>query len=217
MKQLFLVIFMFFLSLSAYAQDPGMQTAAADTSRVMLHRRLAHLMMDKQKLTEQEKVWLLSNIDGADRNAEWDRYRNNRNTGTAVAIGGYSVAALSGAASFVYLFAGIFGGAFAAVLTGGDEEATQNATKEAFNTAGVFGVVALGSAVIGSAGLPIAIVNGRRMNKIVNDYNSATQYNTLPAPAQEQPALTLSLIPATRPAVPGQNGAFIGIGLGVNF
>lgn len=204
------------MSFAAYAQTASEETDAADTTSALLQRRLGHLRMNKQKLSDPEKVWVLSNINGMDRNAEWDKYLNNRNVGAGLMIGGYSIAALSGTAAFVYMLAGVLGGAFAAVLTGGDEEATNNATKDAFNTAGILGGVTLGAAAIGTAGLPLLIVNGRKMSKIVDDYNADPQHNLLPAPGQEQ-QLTISLIPASRPLVPGQSGAFFGIGVGVNF
>lgn len=220
MKQLFLILAMLCLSIGAYAQTEVAAESVPDTSRVLLQRRLGHLRMDKTKLTDPEKVWILSNINGVDYNAEWDHYRGNRNVGAGLVIGGYSIAALSGSVAFVYMLAGVFGGAFAAVLSGGDEEATQNATKDVFNTAGKYGAVALGAAAIGSAGLPLLIVNGRKMSKIVNEYNSATEYNTLPIPESEQQKLTISLIPASRPSMPGisgQGGYFFGVGVGINF
>ena len=218
MKPFLLLLLLACLPMRAYAQDTRDDASVPDTSRVLLQRRLGHLRMDKNRLTDDEKVWILSNIDGVDCNAEWDALRHKRNIGAGMVIGGYSVATVTAAAAFVYLFAGVLGGAIAAVITCGNEEATQNATEEPVNTAGALGLVCLGSAAVGTAGLPLLIVNSRKMSKIVAGYNSASQYNTLPV--SDTRTMTVSLIPATRPGIQnpsGQSGNFIGLGVGLNF
>ena len=193
MKRWMLILFFLTLSLAASAQ--------------YINRKGGNLVQDGQKLSKEEAQTLLSDINGTDYNAVWKDYNGWRKTGLGLTIGG-GVAIVGGFTSFLMgtlvSVVGVAVGATAGAI-GGSEGAQAGA--EAGAKAGVplmtGGAIAagVGAAALG-AGIPVLVVNSRRMNRIVREYNS-----TLPEPVPaEDPVVEVAFGPAPS-----------GIGLTISF
>lgn len=149
---------------------------------------------DKVKLTEEEKLAVLMDLGGEESVMEWNRYARNRNLGMGLTIGG-SVTAGAGAVMFVgtglvYVIVMMFGAATSAVVVGGVTGDSEAAQESANNTAEDIGKqfapwfvcegVAVGVGALAAAtGIPILVVNSKKMNAMVGEYNKSRGYATL--------------------------------------
>lgn len=159
------------LSIAAFAQFNDSEFSG------VLERHRAGMKMDGIKLNADEVAAILSNVDGLDRTAEWQQYKKNRAVGKGLIIGGSSLAA-AGAVVFVgagavWIVAVAFGAGLSAALGGDGQEAADNISTQLapwFYGAGGAAVIGAGSAI---AGIPIVVVNNKKMNSIVKDWNEA--------------------------------------------
>lgn len=182
MRRCIVILFLLTLSLAASAQ--------------YVHRKGGHMTRDKEIISLEEQQQILSDINGVDYTGLWKDYNTWRKTGLGLTIGG-SVVAGGGALTFLTgalvsmlgAAVGAVGGAVGGSI-GGSEGAQSGA--QAGAEAGVQagqpimtgGLIAMGvGAVALGAGIPVLVVNCKRMNRITADYNA-----TLPEPAVEEPA-----------------------------
>ena len=195
MKRCILILFLLTLSLAASAQ--------------YVHRRGGHMTRDKEKIALEEQQLILSDINGIDYNGVWKDYNGWRKTGLGLTIGG-SVVAGGGALTFLTgALVSMLGAAVGAVggavggSVGGSAGAQSGA--QAGAEAGVKagqpimtgGLIAMGvGAVALGAGIPVLVVNCKRMNRIVADYNGTLPDPTLEEPAVEEPAVEVAFGPA---------------------
>lgn len=196
MKRCILILFLLMLSLAASAQ--------------YVHRRGGHMTRDKEKIALEEQQLILSDINGIDYNGVWKDYNGWRKTGLGLTIGG-SVVAGGGALTFLTgalvsmlgAAVGAVGGAAVGGSVGGSAGAQSGA--QAGAEAGVKagqpimtgGLIAMGvGAVALGAGIPVLVVNCKRMNRIVADYNGTLPDPTLEEPAVEEPAVEVAFGPA---------------------
>lgn len=175
MKKFFLSAAFLLLSVLAFAQFND--TAFSGN----LKRHNGGLRLDGIDLTREEQALLLSDVNGQDLNEEWSRLRGKRALGEGLIIGG---AATAGAGAVVFVGTGVvwvlvaaIGGGIAGAVSGGDSDAAQGAVdniSEAFAPwfigSGV--VTGLGVAAVG-AGIPIKVVNAKKMDAIVDDWNNS--------------------------------------------
>ena len=175
MKRFLITTLLLLLSLGAWAQYAGTG---------VLKRSGTHLKMDGVKLSAAEQTALLSDIAGTDCNPAWDKARSGRNTGIGLTVGG-GVAVLGGCATVLL---GATASAVGAVIgaaagsIGGQETAQQAAQQGA--TAGepyiTGGLIAAGAGVVAlGVGVPMIVVNAKRLNGIVNTYNEPKAQLTL--------------------------------------
>lgn len=159
------------LSIVAFAQFNDSEFSG------VLERYRTGMKMDGIKLNADEVAAILSNVDGLDRTAEWQQYKKNRAVGKGLIIGGSSLAA-AGAVVFVgagavWIVAVAFGAGLSAALGGDGQEAADSISSQLapwFYGAGGAAVIGAGSAI---AGIPIVVVNNKKMNSIVKDWNEA--------------------------------------------
>ena len=192
MKKWIVTFALMFLAWGASAQIAD-TTLVSPSSIGILKRSGARMKMDKVRLTREEQQLLLSDIGGVDYNDTWKKARGWRTAGISMMAGGSAVALFGAGYTMVYSLAGLFGivigAGTAAVVTGavgGDsdaaaQDAADNVSEEIgpHITAGVIiTAVGAGTAV---AGIPITVVNCRKMSKIVDEYNDIHN----PAPAAE--------------------------------
>lgn len=133
---------------------------------------------DGQVLTKEEQQLLLSDIEGHDYNAPWNTARRLRGTGLGLTIGGgvaMGVGAMGVTIGAVTSALGaVIGGTVGSM--GGQEGAQEGASAGAkagtpLITAGL--IVGAVGVVATATGIPMLVVNTRRMNKIVNTYNNS--------------------------------------------
>lgn len=188
----------------------GASAQIADTTYVsMLKRTGARMKLDGVRLSKVEQQQLLSDIGGVDYNDAWNKARGWRTAGISMMAAGSAVALFGAGYTMVYSLAGLFGivigAGTAAVVTGavgGDSDAAAQGAADNVSaeigphiTGGLITTfVGAGTAI---AGIPITVVNCRKMSKIVDEYNNIHN----PAPAAE---LTFG---------PTRNG----VGLALNF
>ena len=167
MRTIFMTLLLLLLPLGAWAQ----YNAAGSAKRAGTHIRI-----DGEKLSPEAQADLLADINGVDFNPEWQKAKAGHNAGLGLTIGGGiamlggSVAALLGVTASV---AGATIGAIAGSI-GGEQGAQQGAQQGA--TAGkplaTGGLIAAGAGLASmGAGIPLLIVNNKRMNGIVNAFN----------------------------------------------
>ena len=162
------------LSVLAFAQFND--TAFSGT----LKRHKGDMRLDGLDLTREEQALILSDINGQDLNADWAKLRKNRALGEGLIIGG---AATAGTGALVFVGTGVvwvlvaaIGGGLAGALSGGDSDAAQNAVdnvSESFAPWFIGSGVAtgLGVAAVG-AGIPIKVINSKKMDAIVDEWNN---------------------------------------------
>jgi hypothetical protein len=168
MKRSLLTLILMLLSLGAWAQYAGTGTVT---------RTGARLKVDGVKLSPEDQAVLLADINGTDYNPAWDKAKAGRSAGMALTLGG-GVTALGGCTVLMLgLTTSIFGAAIGATVgsIGGQESAQQAAQQGAdagqpYITAGLV-AAGLGVAAMG-AGIPVLVVNSRKLNGIVKDCNS---------------------------------------------
>lgn len=152
------------------------------------------IKLDGEKLSREDAVELLRDIDGEDYSAEWCNASGWRTAGIVMMSAGGAVAvagaatALTGA--LVSIFGAAVGGATGAIVgsVGGSESAQKTGSEAAesgakagvplINTGLVIGAVGTAAAI---AGIPITVVNCKRMTGIVDKYNAAQAEDAAPA------------------------------------
>lgn len=162
MKRLFFTLFLLLFSLGALAQYavPGTVTRSG-----------THLKVDGERISPEQQILLLSNIDGTDFNPAWNKAVSGRNLGIGLTVGGGVAALGGGALTLIGIATSVIGAATGAVVgsIGGPDTAHDAAESGAsagkpYTTAGLItagaGIVALG------AGIPMIISNNRRLNGI---------------------------------------------------
>ena len=197
MKKLW-IFALLLLSLSGTAQA---QVAAT------LKRSGGSLKMDDVKLSAAVQDSLLKDICGIDYRQAWSQARGGRSAGMGLVIGGgVTVAAglttvlLGAMTSMLGATIGAVGGAVAGSI-GGEEVAQQTASEAAgkgaaagapYMTGGLI-ATGVGVACLG-AGIPLLVVNCRKMNGIVKEYNdrSAPEIQLSFGPTPDGPGLILS-------------------------
>lgn len=143
-----------------------------------LQRAGTKLKLDGEKLSPEAQTALLADIGGIDCNAAWNKAKTGRNAGMGLIIGG-GVAALGGSATFLLgATTSVFGAAIGGIAgsIGGQETAQQAANEgakagEPYMTAGLVSA-GLGLAALG-VGIPMTIINSKKLGGIVDSYNSA--------------------------------------------
>ena len=167
MKRLICTLVFLALAVGAYAQYIPDGT---------LKRHGCGMRMDRQKLTKEQQAIILQDIDGVDYTKQWKTARNWRAAGIAMTAGGAGVAVVGVGMGFVYIFAEVLGIALAAPIASiGGEDGAQEAADNINDQmspyiAASFAAAGLG-AVTSVAGIPIIVVNCKKMNKIVKAYN----------------------------------------------
>lgn len=162
MKKCFLSAAFLLFSLLAFAQFNNTDFAGT------LARHHGGMRLDGIDLTPDEQFLILSDINGQDLNQQWAHLKSQRALGEGLIIGGSSVAGV-GALTFVgtglvYIVCAMF------VAIGG-QEAIDNLGKSFepwfVGSAAVTGV----GAAAAITGIPILVVNNKKMDAIVNDWN----------------------------------------------
>lgn len=144
-------------------------------------------------LTEAEKIDVLMHYTDRNLYGPWQQYSSGRALGIGLTIGGGAATVLGTAFSLFGGMASLAGATIGATIgaIGGSDSAQQGAQSgsKAGNPYVVIGTVTslLGLGAIG-AGIPLLVINNRRMNDIVmglNSYSStpAVQLSMGPAPS----------------------------------
>ena len=152
------------------------------------------IKLDGEKLSREDAVELLRDIDGEDYSAEWCNARGWRTAGIVMMSAGGAVAVAGASTALTGVLVSIFGAAVGGVTgaivgsVGGSESAQKTGSEAAesgakagvplINTGLVIGAV---GAVVAIAGIPITVVNCKRMTGIVDKYNSAQAEDAAPA------------------------------------
>ena len=150
----------------------------ADTGAGALKRAGTHLKMDGVKLSREAQAALLSDINGIDFNEAWNKAKSGRNAGVWLIIGGHVVAIGGASLATLGVTANLYGalvGAMIGAIVGGEDTAQQAADAGAtagneYVTAGLI-TGGIGLAAV-AAGIPMIIVNSKKLNGIVDEYNN---------------------------------------------
>ncbi|MBQ7273796.1 MAG: hypothetical protein IJR12_09335 [Bacteroidales bacterium] len=188
MKKIFTVLVLLAAAVSAHAQYAAPSLA---------ERKGCTIKIDGEKLSQEEALRLMSNIDGEDYSAQWANARGWRTAGISMIAGGGAIAA--GGAMTVLIGAltsalgATIGGATGAIVgsIGGEEQANQSASEAAQKGADAGkpiitgGLIAMGIGLATHiAGIPLTVVNSVKMSKLVDRYNESLP-EPEPAPQME--------------------------------
>ncbi|MBP5636250.1 MAG: hypothetical protein J6X25_01865 [Bacteroidales bacterium] len=175
MKRSLITIACMLLGVTAFAQFN-------DTSYSgLLERHNGGMRLDGTDLTPDEMAIILADVNGVDRTLDWESYKRKRALGEGLIIGGSSAAA-AGAVVFVgttvvWVLVAALGGGIAAVASGGDTDSTQNAVDDLSKQFAPWfwgsGILTGAGAVAAVSGIPILVVNNKKLNGIVNEWNQA--------------------------------------------
>lgn len=171
MKRIIISIACLLLSVAAFAQFNDTEFSG------LLERHRAGMRLNGTDLSKEEMAIILSDINGVDRTADWAKYKHNRALGKGLIIGGSSAAA-AGALVFVgtgvvWVIVAAFGGGIAAAAGGDGQEVVDDVSKQ-FAPWFIGSGAAVGAGLASAAaGIPICIVNNKRMSGIVNEWNAA--------------------------------------------
>lgn len=171
MKRTLITIALMLFSIAAFAQFNDTEFNG------ILERHHGGMRMDGTDLTPDEMAVILSDVAGVDRTNEWYSYKRKRALGEGLIIGGTATAA-TGAVVFVgtgvvWIVVAALGGGLAAALGGDGQEAVDNISEQFapwFIGSGIVTGVGAAAAV---AGIPILVINNKKLNGIVNDWNAA--------------------------------------------
>lgn len=180
MKKIILALVLLTACAAAYAQYIPDGTAKRVGSKIRI---------DGQKLTKEQQLVLLSDIDGKDYTRDWNKGRITRGWGMGLTIGGGTVAVVGACGTMIMLVATAFGVAIGAGTgaivgsIGGEEAASETASEAANNVAEemtpiinalatVTGVGVVSTAV----GIPLWVVGSKKMGKIVKTYNGTSRH-----------------------------------------
>ncbi|MBR6305502.1 MAG: hypothetical protein IKR38_01815 [Bacteroidales bacterium] len=180
MKKIILAIVLLTACAAAYGQYIPDGTAKRYGSKIRI---------DGQKLTPQQQVMLLSDIDGKDYNRSWKNANLTRKWGIGLTAAGGTVAVVGAGGTLVMIIATAFGvglGAVAGAMAGsvgGEEQASETASEAADNVAEEMGPkIAAWATVTGvglvstAVGIPLWITGSSKMGKIVKTYNGAARH-----------------------------------------
>lgn len=164
MKRTLITIACMLLSIAAFAQFNDTEFSG------LLERHNGGMRMDGTDLNPDEMAIILADVNGEDRTADWYRYKGKRALGEGLIIGGCATAA-AGAVVFVgtavvHVVCVIF------VAIGGQEAVDQLSRQFEpwYIGSGIVTGVGAASAI---AGIPVLVVNNKKLNGIVNDWNAA--------------------------------------------
>lgn len=142
------------------------------------------IRIDGQKLTKEQQILLLQDIDGVDYSRKWDNARITRDWGIGLTAAGSAVTVVGACGTAVMAIAAALGiaiGASAGAIVGsvgGEETASDTASQAANNVAEEMGPkIAAWMAVTGvglastAVGIPLWAVGSSKMGKIVKTYN----------------------------------------------
>ena len=181
MKKIILALVLLTACAAAYGQYIPDGTAKRHGSKIRI---------DGQKLTPEQQIMLLSDIDGTDYNRQWNRAKATRGWGIGLTAAGGTVAVVGAGGTMVMVIAtalGVVIGAGAGVVVGsvgGEETASETASEAANNVAeemapkinawmAVTGVGLVSTAV----GIPLWVSGSKKMSKIVKTYNHAPRHS----------------------------------------
>ena len=180
MKKIILALVLLTACAAAYGQYIPEGTAKRHGSKISING---------QKLTKEQQLVLLSDIDGQDYNRQWDKGRITRGWGMGHTIGGGTVAVVGAGGTMVMIIAtalGVVIGAGAGAVVGsvgGEETASETASEAANNVAEEMGPkIAAWSAVTGvglvstAVGIPLWVTGSKKMGKIVKTYNGTSRH-----------------------------------------
>ena len=168
MKKTVMILMLMLLSLGAWAQYAGTGVVKRSGTRIKV---------DGVKLSREEQAALLSDIGGTDYNPAWQKAKSGRNTGIGLTIGGGIVTLAGGTAFMVGLIASTIGAGVGAVVGSiGGEETAQEAAQQGATAGEPYidgGLIAAGAGLAAmGAGIPLMIVNGKRLGNIVKTCNN---------------------------------------------
>ena len=184
MKHWTLTFLLIFVSLGAWAQY--------SVPNAEFKRAGGTIKMDGEKLSKDACNELLLNAGGEDLYKQWKKAKGNRTTGIVLtsvggtlAVGGLATAFLGGIVSVLGAAAGATAGAIAGSIGGKDtaSSAAQQGAESGGHAGDGLAYGGLAAAVVGTgslaAGIPILVVNCKKMDKMVegiNDSRSVTQF-----------------------------------------
>lgn len=183
MKKLIVSIILMFLACGAYAQIADTTVISTETIGV-LKRAGGGMKVDKVRLSREERQILLSDIGGIDYNADWNKAKGWRAAGISMIAGGSAVAVVGlgyfMGAAVAGMLGIVIGAGTAAVVTGavgGDsnaaaQETSNNVSNEVSPHIAAGLIILTVGAGTAAAGIPITIVNCKRLSNIVDEYNA---------------------------------------------
>ena len=136
------------------------------------------LKVNGVKLSPEDQVALLADIDGIDFNLDWNKAKAGRNTGMALVFGGGALTLAGSVSLMVGLTTSVFGAAMGAVVGSiGGQETAQTAAQAGADAGKGYvtaGLVAAGAGLAATAaGIPMLVVNCRKLNGIVDSCNAS--------------------------------------------
>ena len=178
MKKLILALVLLTACAAAYAQYLPIPDGT-------LKRHGTKMSIDGQRLSKEQQILLLQDIDGTDYTRTWDKGKITRNWGMGLTLGGGTVAVVGACGTMVMVIAtalGVVIGASAGAIVGsvgGEETASETASEAADNVADEMGpkiaawatVTGVG-AVSTAVGIPLWISGSKKMSKVVKTYNA---------------------------------------------
>ena len=169
MKSLFLILLssITFVVVAA-AQSPENQdsviVSAGDEEMPIVYKpHLNRLSANGVKLSKEETLALLSDIEGTDYSADWIKYSRQQKWGVGLVSGGAAVVTICTLGTLLYATSG----AFVAIFTLGKGKADNPALDYSLAAGSIVGLAAVGT------GTYFLIHSGKNKHKIVNNLNSA--------------------------------------------
>lgn len=170
-------------------------------------RKGGRIALDGNRLRKDATIALLADVDGENLYPAWHKAKAWRGAGIGMIAGGSTVAVVGAGFVVVYGLAAVLGiaiGASAEAMAGGDGSQAADSISAEIEPYIVGGTAAMfigaGTAI---AGIPVTVVNCRKMTKIVHRYNDSVTETSLPEPS---PEVTLSFGPTRS-----------GVGVALNF
>lgn len=169
-------------------------------------RKGSGMKVDGQKLNWDQQAYILSDINGQDRTADWIKARKVRGWGIGLTTGGATVTVVGAGATMVMVLATALGVAFGAGAgaiagsIGGEEQAQESANEAAQQISdemtpkinaclAVTGVGLVTTAV----GIPLWVSGTKKMNKIVKAYNAGPSIAYCPTSNSVAPGVGISV------------------------
>lgn len=169
-------------------------------------RKGSGMKVDGQKLNWDQQAYILSDINGQDRTADWIKARKVRGWGIGLTTGGATVTVVGAGATMVMVLATALGVAFGAGVgamagsVGGEEQAQESANEAAQQVAdemtpkinACLAVTGVGL-VTTVVGIPMWVSGTKKMNKIVKAYNAGPSIAYSPASHTVAPGVGLTV------------------------
>lgn len=162
MKRHIILLLIAFISIGAMAQNVAQEPVVGKPIKMLG----SMVYMDGKKLNKESAAACFSSLDGANRSADYLKYRAGYKAGLGLTIGGASLAVVG------------FGSAFVGVLVAlphafaGEE----HLGSEIAMYTGIGAMVAGGACVL--AGVPMICVYKTRLNRLKKAYNLSLQVGT---------------------------------------